>query len=49
MSLNMLIENGDAFDYTRDDFDNWAKQVGFKRTELIPLAGPTSAALAYKN
>ena len=49
MSLNMLIENGYAFDYTQQDFENWAKQVGFKRTELIPLAGPTSAALAYKS
>lgn len=49
MSLNMLIENGDAFDYTHQDFENWAKQVGFKRTELIPLAGPTSAAIAYKS
>lgn len=48
MSLNMLIENGDAFDYTMNDFDKWAKQAGFKKTELMPLAGPTSAAIAYK-
>lgn len=48
MSLNMLIENGDAFDYTMNDFDGWAKQAGFKRTELMPLTGPTSAAIAYK-
>lgn len=48
MSLNMLIENGDAFDYTMNDFERWAKKAGFKRTELIPLAGPTSAAIAYK-
>ncbi len=48
MSLNMLIENGDAFDYTMSDFDRWAKTAGFKRTEIIPLAGPTSAAIAYK-
>ncbi len=48
MSLNMLIENGDAFDYTFKDFDKWTKQTGFTKTELIPLAGPTSAALAYK-
>jgi cyclopropane fatty-acyl-phospholipid synthase-like methyltransferase len=49
MSLNMLIENGDAFDYTMNDFDRWAKAAGFKRTELLPLAGPTSAAIAYKD
>lgn len=48
MSLNMLIENGDAFDYTANDFEGWARTAGFKRTELIPLAGPTSAIVAYK-
>jgi precorrin-6B methylase 2 len=48
MSLNMLIEFGDAFDYTPADFRNWCGQVGFKRFELIPLAGPSSAAVAYK-
>ena len=48
MSLNMLIENGNAFDYTMDDFNRWATAAGFKRTALLPLAGPTSAAIAYK-
>ncbi|XMO86989.1 methyltransferase [Algibacter sp. AS12] len=48
MSLNMLIETGDGFDYTFDDFIGWAKQVGFKSTTLLPLAGPSSAAIAYK-
>lgn len=48
MSLNMLIENGDAFDYTLNDFERWTKAAGFKRIELISLAGPTSAAIAYK-
>ena len=48
MSLNMLIENGDAFDYTPADFDKWTKKAGFKKTEIMPLAGPTSAAIAYK-
>lgn len=48
MSLNMLIENGDAFDYTMNDFERWSKAAGFKRTELIPLTGPTNAAVAYK-
>ena len=49
MSLNMLIENGDGFDYTMNDFEKWTKAAGFKKTELIPLAGPTSAAVAYKS
>ncbi len=48
MSLNMLIENGDAFDYTPSDFSQWVKDAGFKRVEIIPLAVPTSAAIAYK-
>jgi hypothetical protein len=48
MSLNMLIETSEGFDYTFDDFARWAKTIGFSRTELIPLAGPTSAAVAYK-
>ena len=48
MSLNMLIEFGDAFDYTAADFRQWCGQVGFKRIEVIHLAGPSSAAVAYK-
>ena len=48
MSLNMLIEFGDAFDYTHADFDGWCREVGFKRTECIHLVGPSSAVVAYK-
>ncbi len=48
MSLNMLIEFGEAFDYTGADFDSWCKEAGFKRTEVIHLNGPASAAIAYK-
>ena len=48
MSLNMLIEFGDAFDYTGADFRKWCGEVGFQRFEVIPLAGPSSAAVAYK-
>jgi len=48
MSLNMLIEFGDAFDYTGADFRKWCTEVGFKRFEVIHLAGPSSAAVAYK-
>ena len=48
MSLNMLIELGDAFDYTMADFRQWSSEAGFTRFEVIPLAGPTSAAVAYK-
>ena len=48
MSLNMLVENGDAFDYTMNDFERWTASAGFTRTSQIPLAGPSSAAVAYK-
>ena len=48
MSLNMLIEFGDAFDYSAADFRKWCGEVGFKRFEVLPLAGPSSAAIAYK-
>jgi hypothetical protein len=48
MSLNMLIEFGDAFDYSGADFRRWCGEVGFKRFEVIHLAGPSSAAVAYK-
>ena len=48
MSLNMLIEFGDAFDYSGADFRNWCREVGFKRFEVIHLAGASSAAVAYK-
>jgi hypothetical protein len=49
MSLNMLIEFGDAFDYSGSDFRRWCGEVGFKRFETIHLAGPSSAAVAYKS
>ena len=48
MSLNMLIEFGDAFDYSGADFRKWCEAVGFKRFEVIHLAGASSAAIAYK-
>ncbi len=48
MSLNMLIEFGDAFDYSGADFREWCGEIGFKRFEVIHLAGPSSAAIAYK-
>ncbi len=48
MSLNMLIETGEGFDFTHNDFTGWAKEAGFSKVDLLPLAGPTSAAIAYK-
>lgn len=48
MSLNMLIEFGDAFDFTGAEFTEWCREAGFKKTEVIHLQGPASAAVAYK-
>src|SRR5215475_1818248 len=48
MSLNMLIEFGDAFDYSAADFEKWCRKIGFSRFEVIHLAGPSSAVIAYK-
>ena len=48
MSLNMLIEFGDAFDFTGSDFAGWCRQVGFRETRVIPLTPNASAAVAYK-
>lgn len=48
MSLNMLIEFGDAFDFTGANFTEWCLEAGFARCEVLPLNGPASAAIAYK-
>ncbi|GAC1677733.1 MAG: methyltransferase [Candidatus Dormibacteraceae bacterium] len=48
MSLNMLIEFGDAFDFTGSDFAGWCREAGFQEIEILPLAGPASAGIAYK-
>ena len=48
MSLNMLIEFGEAFDYTAEDFNGWCRDAGFRSFETLHLRGATSAAIAYK-
>lgn len=48
MSLNMLIEFGDAFDFSGAEFWEWCREAGFRRYEVMHLAGPCSAAIAYK-
>ena len=48
LSLHMMMEFGGAFDYTHADFNGWCLEAGFKRTEAFHLAGPMSAAVAYK-
>jgi len=48
MSLNMLIEFGDAFDFTGSDFASWCREAGFRDIEILSLAGPNSIGIAYK-
>ncbi len=48
MSLNMMIETEDGFDFTAKDFENWATDVGFKEVSVMPLTGPSSAVIAIK-
>ena len=36
MSLNMLIETADGFDYTGADCCEWMKQAGFRETRVEP-------------
>lgn len=48
MSLTMLIEFGDAFDFTVAEFRDWCREAGFARFETLPLDGRSSAAIAYK-
>ncbi len=48
MSLNMLIETREGYDFTFSDFKELCQTAGFRRFELLHLAGPTSAAIAYK-
>jgi hypothetical protein len=48
LSLHMLIELGDGFEYTGADFAGWCQEVGFRQVDILPLAGFASAGIAYK-
>ena len=48
MSLNMLIETPEGYDYTFAQFDGWCRKAGFCSTETFPLSGPASAVVAWK-
>lgn len=48
MSLNMLIETSEGYDFSAADFDDLAKEIGYSETSIIPLAGPSSAVIAIK-
>lgn len=48
MSLNMLIECGEGFDFTGADFTRWCEDAGFSQVRILPLGGPASAGIAIK-
>lgn len=47
MSLNMLIETGSGYNFSHGQFDHWCLDAGFERTECLPLAGASTALIAY--
>lgn len=48
MSLNMLIETPNGFDYTGAQAKEWLSAAGFKEAYVEPLAGPDSMVVAFK-
>jgi O-methyltransferase domain len=48
MSLNMLIETPEGFDYTAADCKSWMKEAGFCETRAEHLQGPDSMIIAIK-
>jgi hypothetical protein len=48
MSLNMLIETSEGFDYTGADCQGWLREAGFRQTRSEPLAGPESMVVGVK-
>ena len=48
MSLNMLIETTEGFDFSANDFEGWAREAGFRDVYSMELTGPSSAVIAIK-
>jgi O-methyltransferase domain/Dimerisation domain len=48
MSLNMLVETADGFDYTGTDCCGWMKEAGFRETRVEHLIGPDSMVTGVK-
>jgi len=48
MSLTMLVETGEGYDYSFKDFTEWCTEVGFKSFDKIPLTASETACVAYK-
>jgi hypothetical protein len=48
MSVNMLIETQEGFDYTSADCRSWMADIGFRDTYVEPLVGPDSMIVGIK-
>jgi O-methyltransferase domain/Dimerisation domain len=48
MSVNMLIETQDGFDYTGADCRSWMAETGFRDSYVEPLVGPDSMVVGIK-
>lgn len=48
MSINMLIETQDGFDYTGADCRGWMAKAGFRETRVEALVGPDSMVIGIK-
>ena len=48
MSLNMLIETREGFDFTGADCIGWLTEAGFVETRIEPLVGPDSMVIGVK-
>jgi len=48
MSLNMLIEGPEGFDYTGADCRAWMSDVGFSETYIEPLIASDSMVVGIK-
>jgi hypothetical protein len=48
MSLNMLIETREGFDFTAADCMGWMRDAGFAKMSLEHLVGPDSMIVGTK-
>lgn len=48
MSVNMLIETQEGFDYTGTECRSWMADIGFRDNYVEPLAGPDSMVVGIK-
>jgi hypothetical protein len=47
-SARPALETPGGADYRAAQYDQWCWEAGFTHTDIVPLAGPTSAAIVYK-